>query len=65
MTYYEAYKKCHTIEDIKAQAAHDTKVAIFLLGNNPGRIKAIEAAMDKAIKECGNERQGSRKRNGH
>ena len=50
MTYYEAYSACRNVEEIKREAIQDTKVAIFL-GNNPDRIKAIEEAMNKAIKE--------------
>lgn len=49
MTYYESYSACQNEEEIKEMAIRDTKVAIFL-GNNPDRIKAIEDAMNKAIK---------------
>jgi len=54
MTYLEAYRLLPTVEDIKAQAINDTKVAVFL-GNNPDRIKAIEDAMNKAIAERSSE----------
>lgn len=54
MTYYESYRKIlrlnGSVEDIKEKAISDTKIAIFL-GNNPDRIKAIEDAMNKAIRE--------------
>ena len=49
MTYYEKYSACQNEAEIKEMAIRDTKVAIFL-GNNPDRIKAIEDAMNKAIK---------------
>lgn len=54
MTYYEAYKACNSVEQIKAMAIQDTEVAIFL-GNNTDRIKAIEDAMNKAIRESEDE----------
>ena len=50
MTYYESYSLLPTVEDIKAKAIRDTEIAIFM-GNNPDRIKAIEDAMNKAIRE--------------
>ena len=49
MTYYEKYSACQNEAEIKEMVIRDTKVAIFL-GNNPDRIKAIEDAMNKAIK---------------
>ena len=52
MTYLELYRSLPTVEAIKEKAISDTKVAIFL-GNNPDRIKAIEDAMNVAIKERG------------
>ncbi len=54
MTYLEVYRSLPTVEAIKEMAISDTKVAIFL-GNNPYRIKAIEDAMNVAIKERGEE----------
>ncbi len=50
MTYLEAYRSMPTIEDIKAEALKDAKIAM-LFGNNPDRIKEIEDAMNKAIAE--------------
>jgi hypothetical protein len=55
MTYYEAYSACKNITEIKKMAIHDTEIAIFL-GNNPDRIKAIENAMNQAIKDKQNVR---------
>ena len=52
MTYLELYRSLPTVEAIKEMAISDTKIAIFL-GNNPDRIKAIEDAMNTAIKERG------------
>lgn len=52
MTYLEAYRSLPTVEAIKEMAISDTKIAIFL-GNNPDRIKAIEDAMNVAIRERG------------
>lgn len=52
MTYLEAYRSLPTVEAIKEMAISDTKIAIFL-GNNPDRIKAIEDAMNEAIRERG------------
>ena len=52
MTYLEVYRSLPTVEAIKEMAISDTKIAIFL-GNNPYRIKAIEDAMNVAIKERG------------
>ena len=54
MTYLESYRSLPTVEAIKEKAISDTKIAIFL-GNNPDRIKAIEDAMNVAIKERGEE----------
>lgn len=51
MTYYEIYSACQSVEEIKEKAKQDAKEAIYLLGNNPDRIKAIEEAMNKAISE--------------
>lgn len=51
MTYYEIYSACQSVEEIKEKAKQDVKEAIYLLGNNPDRIKAIEEAMNKAISE--------------
>lgn len=48
MTYYEAYLKLSTIEEIQQMAERDSTIAYYL-GNNPDRIKAIEEAMNKAI----------------
>ena len=49
MTYYESYIACGSIEKAKEKAIEDVKVAIFL-GNNPDRIKAIEDALNEAVR---------------
>lgn len=51
MTYYEIYSACQSVEEITEQAKRDIKEAIYILGNNPDRIKAIAEAMNKAIPE--------------
>lgn len=56
MTYLESYRSLPTVEAIKEKAISDTKIAIFI-GNNPDRIKAIEDAMNVAIKERGEEEE--------
>lgn len=58
MTYLEVYRSLPTVEAIKEMAISDTKIAIFL-GNNPDRIKAIEDAMNVAIRERGEDETDS------
>lgn len=50
MTYLESYRELDSIEAIKRKAKDDAWVAMFM-GNNPDRMKAIEDAMNIAIKE--------------
>lgn len=50
MTYLESYRELDSIDAIKRKAKDDAWVAMFM-GNNPYRIKAIEDAMNIAIRE--------------
>ena len=50
MTYLESYRELNSIDAIKRKAKDDAWVAMFM-GGNPDRIKAIEDAMNIAIRE--------------
>lgn len=52
MTYYEAYSKCITREQMEEAMKHDAEVAMFL-GANPDRLKAIEDAANRVAEEKG------------
>jgi hypothetical protein len=52
MTYYETFSALLSFDELKSEVKHQTVVAI-LMGGNPDRIKAIEDAMNKVIKEKG------------
>ena len=52
MTYYEAYSKCETREQMEEAMKHDVEVAMFL-GSNPDRLKAIEDATNRVAEEKG------------
>ena len=52
MTYYEKYSAARDKCDLIGMMKHDTKCAI-IFGNNPDRIKAIEDAANKVLRERG------------
>lgn len=49
-TYEEEYRKLPTTQAIMHMAKRDMNVAIFL-GSNPDRLRAIQTAVDKVLKE--------------
>ena len=51
MTYLESYRELDSIEAIKRKAQNDAWIAMRFMGNNPDRMKAIEDAMNIAIRE--------------
>lgn len=52
MTYYEAYQKAETPQELIDMIRHDVLVWT-LYGRNPDRLKAITKAMNDAAKEHG------------
>ena len=53
MTYYEKYSTLPEEVDLKAAMKHDADIVMIFFGGNPDRIKAIEDAGNRVVKEKG------------
>jgi len=53
MTYYEKFLSAKTEEQLKSMMKQEAEIALFFLGGNPDRIKAIEDAGNRVSDEKG------------